>query len=130
LAVPVLRNERSPRFIAPWLLLRHRPPEAHARGRVGEWEGDLIVGRMNRSAIGTLVDPCSRLVKLIHLPHGHRADQLLEAGLTARAAADQLGHAKVSMTTDHYYGRRKRSTGAARVLEALNDRGALNEKGG
>jgi integrase len=41
------------------------------------------------------------------------------AGLTARAAADQLGHAKVSMTTDHYFGRRKRSTGAARVLEAV-----------
>jgi integrase len=53
-----------------------------------------------------------------------------EAGLTARAAADQLGHAKVSRTTDQYYGRRKRSTGAARVLEALSDRGADGEKGG
>jgi hypothetical protein len=38
-----------------------------------------------------------------------------EAGLTARAAADQLGHAKVSMTTDHYYGRR---TGALARPEA------------
>src|SRR5690348_16283750 len=26
-----------------------------------------------------------------------------EAGLSARAAADQLGHAKVSMTQDHYF---------------------------
>ena len=43
-----------------------------------------------------------------------------EAGLTARAAADQLGHSKVSMTTDHYFGRRKRTTAAARVLEALD----------
>jgi transposase, IS30 family len=34
---------------------------------------------MSQSAIGTLVDRCSRLVRLIHLPHGHRADQLLEA---------------------------------------------------
>jgi integrase len=42
-----------------------------------------------------------------------------EAGLSARAAADELGHAKVSMTTDHYFGRRARSTGAAVVLEAL-----------
>jgi integrase len=42
-----------------------------------------------------------------------------EAGLSARAAADQLGHAKVSMTSDHYFGRRRRTTGAARVLEAL-----------
>ncbi len=28
-----------------------------------------------------------------------------EARLSARAAADQLGHAKVSMTQDHYFGR-------------------------
>jgi IS30 family transposase len=34
---------------------------------------------MTQSAIGTLVDRCSRLVKLIHLSHGHRADQPLEA---------------------------------------------------
>jgi integrase len=43
-----------------------------------------------------------------------------KAGLSARAAADQLGHAKVSMTTDNYFGREVRSTGAARVLEALD----------
>lgn len=42
-----------------------------------------------------------------------------EAGLSARAAADQLGHAQVSMTTDTYYGRKKASTGAAGVLEIL-----------
>jgi integrase len=34
-----------------------------------------------------------------------------EAGLSARAAADQLGHAKVSMTQDHYYGRKRAKTG-------------------
>lgn len=43
-----------------------------------------------------------------------------KAGLTARAAADQLGHAKVSMTQDHYFGRRVARTGAAAVLEALD----------
>jgi integrase len=43
-----------------------------------------------------------------------------KAGLSARAAADQLGHAKVSMTTDHYFGRGVRATGAAQVLEALD----------
>jgi hypothetical protein len=30
-----------------------------------------------------------------------------------------LGHAKVSMTTDHYFGRRVVSTGVAAVLEAV-----------
>jgi integrase len=42
-----------------------------------------------------------------------------DAGLSARKAADQLGHAKPSMTQDVYYGRKKRATGAAEVLEAL-----------
>jgi integrase len=41
------------------------------------------------------------------------------AGLSARAAADQLGHSKVSMTQDTYFARKARETGAAEVLEAL-----------
>ncbi|SDN55034.1 Site-specific recombinase XerD [Allokutzneria albata] len=40
-------------------------------------------------------------------------------GLTARAAADQLGHAKVSMTQDRYFGRKVAKTGAAALLEAV-----------
>jgi integrase len=43
------------------------------------------------------------------------------AGLSARAAADQLGHSKVSQTQDTYYGRNVRKTGAADVLEVLGD---------
>jgi len=43
------------------------------------------------------------------------------AGLSARAAADQLGHAKVSMTQDNYMGRRVAMTGAAKVLESINE---------
>ncbi len=41
------------------------------------------------------------------------------AGLSARAAADQLGHSKTSLTADVYMGRKKRATGAAAVLEDL-----------
>jgi integrase len=41
------------------------------------------------------------------------------AGLSSRAAADQLGHANTSMTTDVYFGRKVAATGAAAVLEAL-----------
>jgi hypothetical protein len=43
------------------------------------------------------------------------------AGLTARMAADQLGHQKISMTTDTYYARRTPDTGAATILEVLAD---------
>lgn len=39
------------------------------------------------------------------------------AGLPASAAADQAGHAKVSMTQDRYFGRRTLDTGAADVLD-------------
>ncbi|WHT20943.1 tyrosine-type recombinase/integrase [Crossiella sp. CA-258035] len=42
-----------------------------------------------------------------------------EAGKTAREAADQLGHAKVSTTQDHYFGRKKRVSGGAEVMEAV-----------
>lgn len=41
------------------------------------------------------------------------------AGLSARAAADQLGHANTSMTTDVYFGRKIAATGAASVLEVV-----------
>ena len=41
------------------------------------------------------------------------------AGLSSRAAADQLGHANTSMTTDVYFGRKVLPTGAAAVLEVL-----------
>lgn len=51
------------------------------RGRVGDWEGDLITGRVNQSAIGTLVDRASRYVRLIHLSNGQIA-QPLRDGLT------------------------------------------------
>jgi integrase len=43
-----------------------------------------------------------------------------EAGLSARAAADQLGHAAPSMTQDVYFGRRTSETGAAAALEELD----------
>jgi integrase len=51
------------------------------------------------------------------------------AGLTARQAADQLGHAKVSMTQDNYFGRKVVQTGAAQVL-AIFDRNSVGPKSG
>lgn len=69
-------DQRQARFVAPAVLIDHRPEIVARRGRVGDWEGDLIIGRSSRSAIGTLVDRASRYVKLIHLPDGHSAEQL------------------------------------------------------
>lgn len=70
-------NERTPRFAAPALLIDFRPPAADARIRVGDWEGDLITGRGGLSAIGTLICRRSRYIKLIPLPAGRTAEELI-----------------------------------------------------
>jgi IS30 family transposase len=72
-------QERTPRFVAPAALIDRRPAVVEARARLGDWEADLITGRINRSAIGTLVDRASRCVELIHLPGGRSSQELREA---------------------------------------------------
>lgn len=49
------------------------------------------------------------------------------AGQTPRAIADQLGHAHVSMTQNHYLGRRIANPGAAAALDAWHDEEEFGE---
>jgi IS30 family transposase len=72
-------NARTVRFAVASALIDQRPPVVEARVRVGDWEGDLITGRDNRSAIGTLVERHSRYVKLVHLPDGHNSERVRDA---------------------------------------------------
>ena len=51
------------------------------------------------------------------------------SGLTARQAADQLGHAKVSMTQDRHFGRKVARTGAPAVLEIFRPTADPNSGG-
>lgn len=78
---------RVPRFIAPATLIDHRPAVVEERSRLGDWEGDLIIGTKTRSAIGTLVDRKSGYVLLLHLPSTHTA---LEVNTALAATMSQL----------------------------------------
>jgi IS30 family transposase len=79
---PHMRTEQSGAGrLRNMVLISDRPPEVADRAIPGHWEGDLIIGKGARSAIGTLVERSSRYVVLLHLPHGRTA-QDVRAALT------------------------------------------------
>lgn len=83
---PHMRTEQSGagRLRNP-ILISERPPEVEDRAVPGHWEGDLIIGKGARSAIGTLVERTSRYVMLLHLRHGRTAEDV-RAALTKQVS--------------------------------------------
>jgi len=76
-------HQRRPRrFIEPMQLIDKRPAEIGRRDTVGHWEGDLIVGALNQSAIGTLVERLTRYTVLVHMTGRATADEFADS-LTA-----------------------------------------------
>jgi IS30 family transposase len=95
------------------VMISDRPAEAEDRAVPGHWEGDLIEGKGNKSAIGTLVERSTRFVLLLHLPDGHGAGQVaaamseamaglpavLRRSLTWDQGREMAGHAQFTVAT-------------------------------
>jgi transposase, IS30 family len=77
-------RERRAR-ITDMVLISERPAEVEDRAVPGHWEGDLLLGKNNRSAIGTLVERRTRYALLLHLPDGHSAEAVQQAMLAKMA---------------------------------------------
>ena len=106
-------GERYQRFVNPMIMIADRP-DIDDRAVPGHWEGDLITGELNKTAIGTLVERTTRYTMLVHLPDGHGAEAVrdgliatmmtlpahLRGSLTWDQGSEMAGHTAFSMATD------------------------------
>ena len=63
--------------------IHHRPAAVRSRRQAGHWEGDLIIGAGQRSAIATLVERKVRTTLLVPVPRNHSAQSVGDALIVA-----------------------------------------------
>jgi len=95
---PQRRADRRSTRIRDKVMISERPAEVADRAVPGHWEGDLITGTANKSAIGTLVERTSRITLLLHLPNDHGAEQVEQAMIAAMRTLPE--HLRRSLTWD------------------------------
>jgi IS30 family transposase len=78
--------------------ISERPKEAEDRAVPGFWEGDLILGKGNKSQIATLVERSTRFVMLVRIPYDRNAEKV--AYLLARKMETLPDFMKKSVTWD------------------------------
>ena len=91
-------ERRRSRFVAPMVPIAQRPASVLDRLVGGHWEGDLIIGKGNGSAIGTLVERVTRFTILVHLGTTRSAEHLRDEMIDT---LNQLpAHSRLSLTWD------------------------------
>lgn len=91
------RGVEAKRKLEDMLSIEERPKEVEDRIVPGHWEGDLIVGKNNRSALGTLVERTTRTTILVQIK-SRNADVVAKA--FAKAVKRLPKEMKLTLTYD------------------------------
>ena len=78
--------------------IAQRSAAVEDRSEAGHWEGDLIIGANNRSAVATLVERVSRQTLAVSLPDGYDAQST--AAAVSAALSRQPRHLVKTLTWD------------------------------
>jgi len=91
------RGVKIERKIEDMLSIEERPKEVEDRIIPGHWEGDLIIGKNNRSALGTLVERTTRTTILVPVKNKTAEHVAKQFAKEAKKLPQQM---KLSMTYD------------------------------